>query len=185
MRIIQITKGQEVKVSKADYDMLSKYNWSYTTPRGYAVRKGRRNTNEPRTVSMHRVIMNAKAGEQIDHINGDKLDNRRSNLRFVNTQKNAFNRKKPDVNSTSQYKGVLKRKGSKSWEARIKLNYKAIHLGSYKHEIDGAKAYNEAAKLLFKEFAKFNDVPEATLDIKKHVYEKCRKYITDEEEIVN
>lgn len=184
MREIKLTQGKEVKVSKSDFEKVSEYSWAFSASTGYAVRKGRKNLKEPMTVHMHRFIMNAKPGEQIDHINGDKLDNRKSNLRIANCQKNAFNHKKPDVKSTSQYKGVLKRKRSKNWEARIKFNYKIVYLGSYKNEIDGAKAYNEAAKRLFREFAALNDVPEAPPHIKRYVYEKCVGYLKPEELVV-
>lgn len=180
MRTIELTQGKEVKVDKEDYDVLSKFNWSYTSPDGYAVRKGRRNTDEPRTVHMHRVIMKAKPEQQLDHINGDKLDNRKANLRFATTQENSFNRKKPDVDCTSQYKGVLKRKKAKSWEARIKFNDRALHLGSYRNEIEGAMAYNEAAKIMFGEFARLNDVYEAPDHIKRHVAEKCHQRLKEE-----
>lgn len=158
MREIEITQGRKVKVTKEDHRLVSQYNWSFSASTGYAVRKGRKGCNEPGTVHMHRFIMGAVPGIQIDHINGDKLDNRRSNLRNADVQKNAFNRKKPNVKCTSKYKGVLKRKNSKSWEARIKLNGKSIYLGSYSNEIDAAKAYNEGANKYFGEYARFNEI---------------------------
>jgi len=158
MKEIQITQNRVVSVSDEDYKEISQYSWSYSASTGYAVRKGRKNCTEPRTVHMHRVIMNAKANQQVDHINGNKLDNRRSNLRFATVQKNAFNRKKPKVRCTSQYKGVLKRKNASKWEARIKLNNKAIYLGRFVNEKDAARAYNEAALKYFGEFARCNDI---------------------------
>lgn len=158
LKEIQITQGKKVLVSDEDFKEVSKYKWSYSASTGYAVRKGRKNCNEPRTVHMHRVILKAKANEQVDHINGNKLDNRKSNLRIASVQKNSFNRKKPQIKCTSQYKGVLKRKNSTKWEARIKINNKAIYLGKYVHEIDAARAYNEAAQKYFGEFARCNEV---------------------------
>lgn len=158
MITVQITQGKEVLVSNEDYSEISDYNWSYSASTGYAVRKGRKNRSEPLTVHMHRVIIDVKANEQVDHINGNKLDNRRSNLRVASVQKNSFNRKKPKVKCTSQYKGVLKRKNASKWEARIKFNNKAIYLGRFVNEEDAARAYNEAALKYFGDFAKCNEI---------------------------
>ena len=103
LKEIQITQGKKVLVSDEDFKEVSKYKWSYSASTGYAVRKGRKNCNEPRTVHMHRVILKAKANEQVDHINGNKLDNRKSNLRIVSQQNNTQARKTFIRNNT----GVL------------------------------------------------------------------------------
>lgn len=158
MREILITQEKSVLVSDEDFDRVAQFKWCYSASTGYAVRKGRKNLNEPRTVHMHRFIMQGEKGVQIDHINGDKLDNKRSNLRVASIQKNSFNRKKPNVRSTSRYKGVLKRKNSNSWEARIKYNSKSIYLGSFITEVDAAIAYNIAAHHYFGEYAKPNEI---------------------------
>jgi len=155
---INITQGKKVLVSNEDFLKVSQFNWAYSASTGYAVRKGRKKLKEPRTVHMHRFIMDVPPGIQVDHINGNKLDNRRSNLRLASVQKNAFNRKKPKVKCTSQYKGVLKRKNSDKWEARIKINNKSIYLGRFVSEVDAAKAYNQAAKKYFGEFARCNEI---------------------------
>lgn len=157
LKEIKITQGKTVMLSDDDFNELSKYKWAYSASTGYAVRKGRKSKQEPRTVHMHRVILGAKSTEQVDHINGNKLDNRRSNLRIASIQKNSFNRKKPKVQCTSKYKGVLKRKNATKWEARIKINNKAIYLGTFIHEIDAAKAYNKAALKYFGDFARCNE----------------------------
>ena len=161
LKEIKITQGKIVTVSDMDYEELIKFNWSYSASTGYAVRKGRKSLNEPRTVHMHRFIMDASSKVQIDHINGNKLDNRRLNLRIASVQKNAFNRKKPKVECTSIYKGVLQRKNSEKWIARIKISNKAIHLGTFINEVDAAKAYNEAALYYFGEFARCNNFLES------------------------
>ncbi|WP_346866645.1 MULTISPECIES: HNH endonuclease [unclassified Clostridium] len=158
MKEIKITQGKTVLVSDEDFQNISQFKWAYSASTGYAVRKGRKILQEPRTVHMHRFIMGASSKVQIDHINGNKLDNRRLNLRIASIQKNAFNRKKPKVICTSKYKGVLKRKNSNRWEARIKFNNKSIHLGRFINEVDAAKAYNRAALYYFGEFARCNDI---------------------------
>lgn len=102
-------------------------------------------------VFMHRFIMNFPDG-QIDHKNGDCLDNRKENLRICDRSQNGINR--PPLNK--KYKGV--RQVGRRFEARIKFKQKDIRLGSFKTEIEAAKAYNEAAKKYFGEFAWLNPV---------------------------
>lgn len=180
MNLIQITREAVVLVDDVDYPSLSQYNWSLN-PIGasYAVRKGRSGTGEKRTVQMHRQILGASDRVQVDHINGNGLDNRRSNLRIASVQMNAFNRKKPDVPCTSRYKGVFQRKGKTVWEARLKYNNKHIHLGTFKTETIGAAAYNYAAELIFGDFARPNNgVPELPDELKMIIYARCLKILT-------
>ena len=109
---------------------------------------------------------------EIDHIDLDRLNNRRSNLRICTHQQNQLNQPLQS-NNTSGYAGVVyvKRKGR--FSARIKFFQKEIHLGYYSSKIEAAQARNEAIKFLFKEFGILNDVPEAPYWIKAIVYEKC------------
>ncbi|WP_252233758.1 HNH endonuclease [Clostridium sp. ZS1] len=82
---------------------------------------------------MHRFIMNPPSNKLIDHINGNKLDNRKCNLRIVNKSQNAMNSKKPK-NNTSGVKGVYWDKRSKKWEASIQVNMKKKSLGYFKNK---------------------------------------------------
>jgi len=175
VRIIEITRDSVSLVDDEDYAHINSFNWALNPQgAGYAVRKGRRGTGEKRTVQMHRQILNAPHGWQIDHINGNSLDNRRSNLRISSVQTNAFNRKKPAVPSTSKYKGVLQRKHKTGWEARVKYSDKAVHLGTFDSERIAAGAYNYAAELMFGEFARKNEgIPEPSSDVKALVYRRC------------
>jgi hypothetical protein len=108
---------------------------------------------------MHDVIARRKGlrGPQIDHCNGDKLDNRRCNLRDATTSQNKANeglRK----NNTSGFKGVYWSKWAGKWMAGIKVNYKRIHLGYYMRKVDAARAYNRAARRYFGKYAQLNKV---------------------------
>ena len=95
-------------------------------------------------LGLHRFIMDAKKGEEVDHINRDKLDNRKSNLRITTRQIQGRNSMKPT--KTSKYPGVSKR-GNK-WKATIRNNTKVKHLGYYFIEEAAAVAYKkEALKL--------------------------------------
>lgn len=166
MREIVLTKGKVALVDDKDYDYLNQWKWSYH-PAGYAKRtidtcksNIRRTTA---TVFMHRQICSlSNLDAQIDHINGDGLDNRRSNLRVCTHAQNAMNKRKA-LNKTSNYKGVYFCKTHKRFIAQIKLNGKSTHVGIYRTEKEAAKAYNDAALKHFKEFAKINDLQEEAL----------------------
>lgn len=178
---IELTKGMKALVDDEDYERLSAHSWAFNSQGGYAVRKGSKTRGEPRTVQMHREVLQVSEGDQIDHINGNRLDNQKANLRVVDVQKNAFNRRKPNVFCTSQYKGVYKRKNRPSWNARIKYNDKHIELGTYRDETYAAAVYNFAASVFFGEYMRGNegtDLPELDEDLKRQVFEKCRKAIT-------
>lgn len=108
----------------------------------------------PRTnkrILLHRLIMNAPKGLYIDHINGNKSDNRKCNLRFATAQQNQFNRKLGKDN-TSGFKGVSRR-GKNSWEAGIKKDRKTTYLGCFSTPEDAHQAYINAAKEMFGEYA--------------------------------
>lgn len=105
--------------------------------------------------ALHHAILDVEpnAGE-VDHINGDALDNRRENLRFCKHAENGRNLKKWRSVTSSRYKGVSKR--GLRWRAYIVLQGKQKHLGCFIHELDAAKAYDTKAKELFGKFARLN-----------------------------
>ena len=152
-RTIPLTKGKFTTVDEADYANLTTNKWCCQSP-GYAAR--RRNK---KLEFMHRVIMDAGPGEQVDHINGDKLDNRRSNLRIVNYSQNNMN-KGLQSNNTSGYKGVSRKKDSGRWHAYIWKNSKRINIGYFKCKHEAARKYNEYALVIHGEYAKLNDIKE-------------------------
>lgn len=102
-------------------------------------------------VYLHRFIMNAKKNEMIDHINGNTLDNRKSNLRFVTFQQNIWNSKKIKLDGTSKFKGVVRvsnRNLKKPFYARITQNRKTKHIGAFATEKEAHDVYEkEALKL--------------------------------------
>ena len=179
MKEIKLTRGESALINDEDFEWINSYNWAlHPQGNGYAVRKGSKAKGEPRTVNMHRMIMQSKPGEHVDHINLNSLDNRKENLRIANIQTNAFNRRKPRVEATSQYKGVLKRKGDPGWEARLKYNDKAIHLGTFRQEEVAAAAYNYAAVLMFGVYARENaGIAPAPNWLKEQVYQKCLQMV--------
>ncbi len=170
-----LANGMEYLIDKEDA-YVTRYGWAATRTGAwaYALRKGNRSKGEPRSVNMHRQIIGVSNSVHVDHINGNTLDNRKANLRIADVQTNSFNRKKPNVNCTSVYKGVFRRTGSDVWTSRIKLNNRLVELGLYENEVYGAMAYNVAARLLFGEYCRCNDVPDAPLWIKIKVEERCQ-----------
>ncbi len=144
-------------LDKEDYMKAEKYKW-YLSATGYAIRQFWKNS-KPRTVYLHKFIFD-NPDTVIDHINGNRLDNRRINLRFCTQSQNLMNRIKRKRLSSSKYKGVYFRKDTGKFVARIKQigTKKHINLGCFVNELDAAKAYNAAAIEYFGEFAKLNDL---------------------------
>lgn len=133
-----------------DFEKLNKYSWSFCV--GYARRsepeKGSKKINK---FLMHREIMNNPKGKIIDHINGDRLDNRRCNLRECSKSQNGANRVS---RGTSKYLGVYLK--NNTWDSCMTVNRKSIFLGSFEKEEDAAIAYNKGAIKYHGEFAKLN-----------------------------
>lgn len=104
---------------------------------------------------MHREIMVAPSGQYVDHVNGNKLDNRRENLRMCSNSQNMANRRAPRVNR-SGFKGVHFFKRDGTWRAAITQDYKTKHIGYYATPEEAARAYDIKARELFGEFAQLN-----------------------------
>ena len=111
-------------------------------------------------VPMHRLKMNALNGIEVDHLNGNGLDNQRANLRLCNHQQNSANRRM-NINSKSGYKGVnrlsqIKPEGRNPWRATIRVSGLKIHIGCFATRDEAARAYDEAALEHYGEFALTN-----------------------------
>ena len=110
-----------------------------------------------KTSLLHREIFGKICSNmQIDHINGNGLDNRRKNLRVCSSSQNQGNRRKSSKKTSSNYKGVYFHKKNARFVATIFCNRKHYFLGSFKQEKNAAKAYDIAATKLFGDFAKLN-----------------------------
>ena len=114
--------------------------------------------NGLRTGYLHRLIMGAPG---VDHIDGNRLNNSRSNLRIATAQQNCRNRSK-FAGGTSKFKGVHWSKSKKKWRGKITDGYKSIHLGYFADEVACASAYDVAAQRIHGEFARLNFSPSTT-----------------------
>src|SRR5689334_3411959 len=148
MREIQLRKGHIAIVDDADYDVLSAHRW-YLETNGYVRAK-----INGQMVSMHRFLMSLSRGQKIDvdHINGIRHDNRRSNLRLCTRSQNLGNQSLKRENS-SGYKGVSWDKSKRKWQVKITFQGKQFHLGRYDDPEVAHQVYVREANRLFGEFA--------------------------------
>jgi hypothetical protein len=146
-----------ILIDDEDWEKIKNYKW-YTNSKKYIF--GRIDKNH-KLKFLHRVIMNASKKQYIDHINGNKNDNRKLNLRLCNNSQNLRNRGK-QKNNTSGYKGVYWHKNKtykyKKWVAIIQINYKQIFLGNFETKEQAALVYNQAAIKYHGEFARLNQI---------------------------
>lgn len=162
MKKIALTQGNFALVDDEDFERLNKFKWHYNKEKrantGYARRHKSIKKDGKRKqiiVSMHTFIMNTPEGFEVDHKDSNGLNNQKSNLRVCKSAQNKKNYP-PLKGSSSKYKGVRWHKASNRFVAEIFENGKQKHLGTFKNEIDAAKAYDEKAKEVHGEFAFLN-----------------------------
>lgn len=156
MKKIPLTQGKFTMVDDEDFERVSEHKWCASKRYGkkyYAVR-GLTIEGYQTSMSIHRLIMNAKKGQEVDHIDGDGLNNRRSNLRFCTKAQNQMNRA-VSIGS-SVYKGVYLSTKKDKWRACVRFNRKVTHLGYFATQKAAALAYDEKARELFGDFARPN-----------------------------
>ena len=162
MKRIKLTQGKYSLVDNEDFDRINSFRWHYHQYRdtGYAAR-GKSIDRKERVIWLHYEVLNLKYPYkykyQIDHKNGNKLDNQKRNLRFCTKEQNASNCRRYK-NNKSGYKGVYWFKYNRKWSCQIQKNKIRFFLGYFDNEIDAAKVYNQAAKKYFGEFARLNQI---------------------------
>lgn len=153
MRKLKLSQNKYAVVDDIFYDYLNKWKWYFNGR--YAVRTPLKNRGA-KVIRMHRIIMKAPDGLEVDHINGNRLDNRISNLRLCTHAENGKNQSLSRRNTTG-YKGV-KQASPNRWQARIRVDGELLHLGLFKTKYEAAKAYNEAALRYHGRFANLNEL---------------------------
>lgn len=141
--------SQKCIIDMDDLNRVKEHGW-VVTKMGYA-----RSNRKKNKVLMHRLVLNYYGKKSIDHINGNKLDNRKSNLRICSQGENIQNAKTRKDNK-SGFRGVSWHKQSKKWFAVISFNKKRFSLGYFGNKTDAAKVYNEKALELYGIHAKIN-----------------------------
>jgi hypothetical protein len=141
-------------VDDADFETVMMHKW-YLRPDGYVVRvEGSRRTGQ-RTIRLHRVINQTPEGLFTDHINGNRLDNRRRNLRSATKLQNNMNTSKKKTN-TSGYLGVSWCHRTKKWRARIDMGGRNVTIGNFSTKEEAAYVFNQVAIQVRGEFARLN-----------------------------
>lgn len=125
--------------------------------------------------SLHNLLFPHKNGYEIDHINLDTFDNRRSNIRYCTHQQNQINQP-VQRNNTSGVSGVSWYAPRKKYRARIKIGQQEIHLGYYGTFQEAVQARNVGMECMFGEYGRYNDVPLVPDWIRRQVIEKCKRF---------
>lgn len=153
---VPLTKGKVALIDDEDA-WITQWKWHYSNHRGGRAQRCIRTDGNKKIIYMHRVILNAPDDLQVDHINHDRLDNRKANLRLCTNSQNNMNRTKLG-GCSSKYKGAYRAKRLRGniWQSQIKLNGKSKNLGYFSSEEAAARAYNQAAQEHFGEYAMLN-----------------------------
>lgn len=146
-------EGKYASIDDEFYELVSSKSWR-VKKEGYVISTFREN-GKSKTVYLHRLIMCNPKGFEVDHIDNNKLNNCKSNLRVCSRHENAAN-KPITFKNTSGYKGVYLHTKAKRWVARIQFKNKMHHLGMFQDAKEAAKTYNNAALRYFGEFARLN-----------------------------
>lgn len=155
----EVSNAGDVRNSQSERILKQRVN------KGYFVVDLRKDGSR-KTCYAHRLVAcafldNSDNREFVDHVDNNRQNNHVSNLRWATSQENSRHTSKRTQKQTSRFKGVYHEKSRKKWYAHIVLDGKRIFLGRFTDEADAGRAYNHAARKLFKDFAKLNDISDS------------------------
>ena len=152
MKQIPLTQGKFAIIDDKDFEYLNQWKWTYDGR--YAIRSVAFTVGKRSKIYMHRIILNTPVGMDTDHIDMNRLNNQRLNLRICTRTQNMMNRGK-QKNNTTEFKGVRLLRGHTP-QAQILINGKNTHIGTFPDKISSAKAYDKVAREYYGEYAKTN-----------------------------
>ena len=154
MKKIPLTQGLFALVDDGDFEYLSQWKWLARKEKNtYYAQRGVRKNGKLTVVHMHRLILRAEDGFDVDHRNGNGLDNQKFNLRKATRSQNKMNLQNLNSNNTSGVTGVSWFKITQKWRAQITLNKKAKTIGYFDDKADAIKARRDAEKKYFGDFS--------------------------------
>ena len=160
MKEILLTQGYATIVDDEDYEMLSQYKWHVTNGNNKYAATAKFVNGKIVRISMHRLVMGiikSPRSVEVDHIDGNGLNNKRSNLRICERKHNARNTR---THNKSGYRGIniIRDKWGVWYAANISVDKKRIYLGCFDNPLTAAIAYNNAAIKYHGEFARLNEI---------------------------
>lgn len=152
MKTIPLSQGKVALVDDIDFAWLSSRTWHAAQAKRGMWYAYSHSSGTDTKLAMHRAIVSQLGLYQVDHRDGNGLNNQRHNLRKCTQSQNNANRRKQS-GCTSRFKGVYWRKARQSWIAQLRCKKRYYFLGCFQTEEDAAKAYDKAARVHFGEFA--------------------------------
>lgn len=167
---VTATNGMKFYIDKTDETIARKHKWHICTNSSgyYTVLSSKR-------ILLYQLLLGFPKDCEIDHIDLNPLNNRRSNLRICTHQQNQMNQPLQS-NNTSGVTGVRYYKARSKFVARLKICQKDIHLGYYDTFQEAVQARNVGMECMFGEYGRYNDVPDAPTWIRNKVIEKCKRF---------
>ncbi len=159
MKVITLTQGKEAFIDDEDYDRITEWKWCFNKKKGAGYAVGKIGDKcEKRLVLMHQFIMNFPAPPlEVDHIDGNMLNNQKSNLRLATRSEQEINKGR----KTEKYKGVTKLRNGR-WKAQFRVNGVMEYIGEYATDEEAARAYDNVFRLKIGEGQGLNFPPEVS-----------------------